>query len=329
MSNDDHARSTSCAAARRSPKDRARRLSDRARQLGSELPGDTGPELGKKLGSAIDSDGTADSASRSGILRRACRDPRRRRLSLAKARDRARSAARQAQEARSATSRSGSRAPTSTAPRAVPRDLLEAMKKKGAVAPEATTTNQALLRGADQSERAAPHGHDRRPRARRLARRRAPRIAPSPRRHQAARYLQTARLDDARAVLADLQKRVPDTQEVKWLEAELAFQSGDYAGALKQLDKVPADAVEGLVGQTRKLAASNPVGDRVVHRGPLATRPLRDPLCPGPRRDDRGLAGEVLDSAWETVGEDLGLRPADPIRVELLGAPVDLAKLSR
>jgi hypothetical protein len=40
------------------------------------------------------------------------------------------------------------------------------------------------------------------------------------------------------------------------------------------------------------------------------------------------LAGEVLDSAWQSVGEDLGLKPADPIRVEILGAPAELAKVS-
>jgi tetratricopeptide (TPR) repeat protein len=40
------------------------------------------------------------------------------------------------------------------------------------------------------------------------------------------------------------------------------------------------------------------------------------------------LAGEVLDTAWQTVGEDLGIKPSDPIRVEILGAPSDLAKLS-
>ena len=34
---------------------------------------------------------------------------------------------------------------------------------------------------------------------------------------KAARFLTTARLDDARALLADLEKRAPDTVEVKWL----------------------------------------------------------------------------------------------------------------
>lgn len=73
---------------------------------------------------------------------------------------------------------------------------------------------------------------------------------------KAARLLQTARLDDAKALLADLEKRAADSVEVKWLRAELAFQSGDYAGAIKALDKVPDDGVDGLVGQTRKLAMS-------------------------------------------------------------------------
>ena len=36
----------------------------------------------------------------------------------------------------------------------------------------------------------------------------------------------------------------------------------------------------------------------------------------------------MLDAAWQTIGDDLGLQPADPIRVEILGAPADLAKMS-
>ena len=145
---------------------------------------------------------------------------------------------------------------------------------------------------------------------------------------KAARFLQTARLEDARALLVDLQRRAPDANEVKWLEAELAFQTGDYAAALKQLDKVPDDAVDGLVGQTRKLAASTlSVTETFVEvSSPGGHFVIRHP--PGADATIAGLAGEVLDAAWEAVGTDLGLKPADPIRVELLGAPADLAKLS-
>ncbi len=145
---------------------------------------------------------------------------------------------------------------------------------------------------------------------------------------KAARFLQTSRLDDARMLLADLEKRAPDTAEVKWLKAELAFQTDDYALAIKLLDKVPDGAVDGLVGQTRKLAAStlsvtetfidvkSPRGHFIISH------------APGPDATIAGLAGEVLDAAWETIGTDLGLKPSDAIRVELLGSPSDLAKLS-
>lgn len=145
---------------------------------------------------------------------------------------------------------------------------------------------------------------------------------------KAARFLQTARLDDARLLLVDLEKRAPGTPEVKWLSAELAFQSGDYAGALKHLDKVPDTAVDGMVGQTRKLATSTlAVTEAFVDaRSPKGRFLIRH--APGPDGAIASLAGEVLDAAWETIGDDLGLRPADVIRVELVGAPADLAKLS-
>ncbi|MDQ3370080.1 MAG: peptidase MA family metallohydrolase, partial [Myxococcota bacterium] len=145
---------------------------------------------------------------------------------------------------------------------------------------------------------------------------------------KAARFLQTARLDDARTLLADLEKRAPDTVEVKWLEAELAFQTGDYARAIKLLDKVPDSAVDGLVGQTRKLAASTlAVTETFVEvKSPQGHFVIRH--APGPDAVIAGLAGEVLDAAWVAIGADLGLKPTDAIRVELLGSPSDLAKLS-
>jgi tetratricopeptide (TPR) repeat protein len=145
---------------------------------------------------------------------------------------------------------------------------------------------------------------------------------------KAARYLQTARLEDARALLVDLEKRSPDTAEVKWLRAELAFQSGDYAKAVELLDKLPDTAVDGLVGQTKKLALST----KSVTEGFLEVKSPKGHFvilhAPGPDGAIAGLAGEVLDAAWEAIGEDLGYKPTDPIRVELLGTPSDLAKLS-
>lgn len=146
---------------------------------------------------------------------------------------------------------------------------------------------------------------------------------------KAARFLTTSRLEEARTLLADLEKRAADAVEVKWLKAELAFQIGDYAGAVRLLDKVDDNAVDGLVGQTKKLAASTlgvteTFAEMKSPKGHFLIR-----FAPGsPDQVIAELAGEVLDTAWEVVGTDLGLKPTDPIRVEILGAPKDLAKLS-
>nr|HEX4316962.1 tetratricopeptide repeat protein [Kofleriaceae bacterium] len=145
---------------------------------------------------------------------------------------------------------------------------------------------------------------------------------------KASRYLSSARLDDAKAVLADLEKRAPDAIEVKWLRAELAFQTGDYAGAVKTLDKIPDDAVDGLVGQTRKLAESTLAVTEAFTEVASPKGHFIIRYAPGPDAAIAPLAGEILDSAWETIGDDLGDKPADPIRVELLGSPTDLAKMS-
>ena len=145
---------------------------------------------------------------------------------------------------------------------------------------------------------------------------------------KAARFLSSARIEDARALLADLQKRAPDTVEVHWLTAELAFQSGDYTGAVKALDKVTDEALDGLAGSTRKLATSTlaVTASFVETRSPKGHFAVR--YAPGPDAAIAELAGETLDAAWETIGDDLGLKPDDVIRVELYGAPADLAKVS-
>jgi tetratricopeptide (TPR) repeat protein len=145
---------------------------------------------------------------------------------------------------------------------------------------------------------------------------------------KAARLLGATRLDEARALLGELEKRSPDTVEVKWLRAELAFQAGDYAGASAALAKVPDDAVDGMVGQTRHLAESTAAvtAGFVEVRSPKGHFLIR--YAPGPDEVIADLAGEVLDAAWQAVGDDLGLAPADPIRIELLGAPAELAKVS-
>lgn len=112
-------------------KARAGKLAERTKQLGPELPGDTGAELGKKLGGALDQMGKADERMKAKDPSGARETTRAAAEALAKARDRARSAARQAQEG--AVSDEPIRIPGADEYRAPERfreDLLEAMKKK-------------------------------------------------------------------------------------------------------------------------------------------------------------------------------------------------------
>jgi len=137
MSPDDHRALDRLRRREAVTRDRAKRLADRAKQLGGELPGDTGPELGKKLGGAIDQMGNAEDRLRAKDPSGARAATRSAADALAKARDRARSAARQAQEG--AVGDEPIRIPGADEYRAPERfreDLLEAMKKKGALAPD-------------------------------------------------------------------------------------------------------------------------------------------------------------------------------------------------
>jgi len=114
-------------------KERAKRLADKTKQLGADLPGDTGAELGKKLGSAVQQMGAADERMKAKDPSGTREATRAAAEALAKARDRARSAARQAQEGTS-VGEEPIRIPGADEYRAPERfreDLLEAMKKKG------------------------------------------------------------------------------------------------------------------------------------------------------------------------------------------------------
>ncbi|MGE3548091.1 MAG: hypothetical protein AB7L28_29480, partial [Kofleriaceae bacterium] len=118
-------------------KERTKRLSDRTKQLGGDLPGDAGAELVKKLGGAIDQMTTADDRMKNKDPSGAKEATRAAADALAKARDRARSAARQAQEG--SVSEEPVRIPGADEYRAPERfreDVLEAMKKRSGSRPD-------------------------------------------------------------------------------------------------------------------------------------------------------------------------------------------------
>jgi tetratricopeptide (TPR) repeat protein len=145
---------------------------------------------------------------------------------------------------------------------------------------------------------------------------------------RASRLIGALRLDEARRLVADLAHRAPDQPEVRWLLAEMAFHDGDYALALRDLSGVPDEAVDGEAGATRALAANSlAVTSGFVHKdSPGGHFTIYYP--PGPDELMVDVAGESLDAAWQVIGDDLGWHPDDKVRVEILGRPSDLARLS-
>ena len=143
-----------------------------------------------------------------------------------------------------------------------------------------------------------------------------------------ARLLGSARYDEAKRALAELEKRAPADPDVKWLRAELAFHDGRYADALAALDGVPDTAGGGAAKLTRRLATN-----AIAITTPFATRMssgghFKILYAAGEDEVIADLAGDALERAYAAFGDDLGWKPTEPIRVELLGAPADLARLS-
>lgn len=145
---------------------------------------------------------------------------------------------------------------------------------------------------------------------------------------RASRLLNASRYGEAAELIADLERRDDDLAEVRWLRAELLFARGEYAAAIAKLRGLSDSAVGGSVGATRRLATSTAELTKHFLETPSPAGHFVIRYARGPDEAIAELAGEVLDAAWREIGGDLGLRPTDPIRVELLGSPADLAKLS-
>jgi hypothetical protein len=115
---------------------RTQRLAERTKQLGGELPGDTATELGKQLGVALDHMGGADERMKERDPSGAREESRAAADALAKSQDRARSAARQAQQHAVDEPIRIPGADEYRAPERFREDVLEAMKKQSKKPPE-------------------------------------------------------------------------------------------------------------------------------------------------------------------------------------------------
>lgn len=145
---------------------------------------------------------------------------------------------------------------------------------------------------------------------------------------KAARLLRDWRYEEARVLLGALEARAPNAAETRYLAAELAFAEGAYERALQLLDGVDDDIAGGNVGVLRSLAASTLEVTRDFVSRPSSRGHFVILYAPGKDEVIAELAGDVLEAAYRELGADFGYHPSEPVRVELLGKPSDLARLS-
>lgn len=144
----------------------------------------------------------------------------------------------------------------------------------------------------------------------------------------AYRMLAEWRFEEARTIVARLEKTAPNSAETRYLRAELAFIDGAYDRVPSLLDSVEDSVANGNVGRLRELANSTfSVTRAFAHR--VSSRGHFTIFYP-PGKDEVlvDLISDTLETAYDVLGADLGVFPSRRLRVEILAKPSDLAKLS-
>ncbi len=144
---------------------------------------------------------------------------------------------------------------------------------------------------------------------------------------KAARLLSSWQYTKARTLIAKLAAKAPKKPATRYLQGELAFIDGEYDRVLSLIDGLGDDAVFGNVGSLRSLAATTAEATRSFVSLTSKGGHFVIQHAPGVDQVIAELAGEVLEKAYAEIGADFDFFPVEKIRVAILGAPADLAKV--
>ncbi len=135
-------------------------------------------------------------------------------------------------------------------------------------------------------------------------------------------------VSDAEAALSAARGRLSGSQ-VQVLEARLAFARGEYAQAVALFDlALKAELIAPMLQAERDLVAATEEVVRGYTRHLSPQKRFEVFLPPGKDEVLLPYALDVLDRAYDAIGEELGHRPPTPIRVEIYPRTATLAKVS-
>ncbi len=137
------------------------------------------------------------------------------------------------------------------------------------------------------------------------------------------------RIEEAGKEIEGLARAHPHDPEVAFVEGDLLLHRGEYARAADRFGEA-AGKLRGRVGEEAKQlrdlaqATDETTADYVALRGKhfvVWHKPGRDDLL-------APYALETLEKAMAALGDDLGWRPSEPVRVEIYPEVADLARVS-
>jgi tetratricopeptide (TPR) repeat protein len=142
------------------------------------------------------------------------------------------------------------------------------------------------------------------------------------------RALDAWRVDEARTLISALEKAAPGAPETLLVRAQLDFLDGRYAAAVQGLQQIDAPELRGAVKELLPLYTStrDATQGMVTRTSPSGRFVIS--WVPGKDEVLVDLTAETLDAQWLALADDLGFQPANQIRVEILPAVADLAKVS-
>jgi tetratricopeptide (TPR) repeat protein len=147
---------------------------------------------------------------------------------------------------------------------------------------------------------------------------------------QVYRLVQELRIAEAEAQLAPLVAARPNDPDIAFLDGNVRFHRGDYAGAAARFAEAAQKERRGPLGQEiremKELAEATL--DATAGFEKKEGRHFVVHHAPGKDAVLVPWALEALDKAWEALGADFGDRPAEKVRVEIYPEVADLAKVS-
>jgi len=136
------------------------------------------------------------------------------------------------------------------------------------------------------------------------------------------------RIEDAARELEPLVRAKPHDPEVAFVDGDLALHRGQYARAAERFGE--AMKMRGRVGEEARQLRDLAQATDETTRGYVSLAGKHFVVWHKPGRDDllASYALETLEKAMAALGDDLGWRPSEPIRVEIYPEVADLARVS-